>query len=288
MNRSVRRKVALENGLRRALEREEFNLVFQPQWDLASGTLIGLEALVRWDSADFGPIPPDNFIPLAESSGLIYPIGEWVLRNACTQVAAWLADGHTVPRVAVNISGHQLKRPDFLAVVDAVLQETGMPPQHLELEFTESVLMEDAGRTTEILRALKDRRIHLSIDDFGTGYSSLNYLRHFPIDRIKLDRSFVADLAGNPDGAALIEAIILMGRGLRLKVMAEGVESREQLEFLKLHGCDEAQGFFFARPLAAEALSAVLAEGRLSRQAGPADGMSEDEPELREAANCRL
>jgi diguanylate cyclase (GGDEF)-like protein len=287
MNRSVRRKVALENGLRRALERQEFHLVFQPQWDLPSGTLIGLEALIRWDSIDFGPIPPDRFIPLAENSGLIYPIGEWVLRSVCTQMSAWLAAGHAVPRVAVNISGHQLKRPDFLAVLDAILQETGMPPQHLELEFTESVLMEEAGRTAEILRALKARRIHLSIDDFGTGYSSLSYLRHFPIGRIKIDRSFVADLAGNPDGAALVEAIIAMGRSLRLKIMAEGVENREQLEFLMLRGCDEAQGFFFAKPLPAEALTAVLTEGRLPRQAGAADEMFGGESATGDLADCQ-
>jgi diguanylate cyclase (GGDEF)-like protein/PAS domain S-box-containing protein len=287
MNHSVRRKVALENGLRRALEQQEFHLVFQPQWDLQSGTLVGLEALIRWDSVDFGQIPPSSFIPLAESSGLIYPIGEWVLRSACTQVAAWLAAGLAVPRVAVNISGHQLKRPDFLAVVDVVLHETGMPPQYLELEFTESILMEEAGRTAEILRALKERRIHLSIDDFGTGYSSLNYLRHFPIGRIKIDRSFVADLAGNPDGAALVEAIIAMGRSLRLKVMAEGVENREQLEILRLRGCDEAQGFFFAKPLPAEALTAVLTEGRWPRQAGAADEMPGGESATGDLANGR-
>ncbi|HXV22098.1 MAG TPA: EAL domain-containing protein [Desulfuromonadales bacterium] len=287
MNQSVRRKVALENGLRRALEREEFHLVFQPQWDLPSGTLIGLEALLRWDSADFGPIPPASFIPLAENSGLIYLIGEWVLRSACTQVAAWLAAGHAVPRVAVNISGHQFKRPDFLAVVDAILRETGTPPQHLELEFTESVLMEEAGRSADILRALKGRRIHLSIDDFGTGYSSLSCLRHFPIDRIKIDRSFVADLAGNPDGSSLVEAIIAMGRSLGLKVMAEGVENREQFEFLTLRGCDEAQGFFFARPLPAEALTAALVDGRLSQPAGAADEMPGGESANGDSANCR-
>jgi diguanylate cyclase (GGDEF)-like protein/PAS domain S-box-containing protein len=278
MNRSVRRKVALENRLHRALEREEFRLVFQPQWDLSSGTLIGLEALIRWHSVDFGPIPPASFIPLAESSGLIYPIGEWVLRSACTQVAAWVASGHAVPRVAVNISGHQLKRPDFLAVVDAILQDTGMPPQHLELEFTESVLMEEAGRTADILGALKARRIHLSIDDFGTGYSSLRYLRQFPISRIKIHRSFVADLAGNPDAAALVEAIIAVGRSLGLKVMAAGVENREQHEFLMLRGCDEAQGFLFGRPLPAAELESLLGEEKSKRQTGACREMPGCEP----------
>ena len=278
MNRSVRRKVALENRLYRALEREEFRLVFQPQWDLPSGTLIGLEALIRWHSVDFGPIPPASFIPLAESSGLIYPIGEWVLRSACTQVAAWVASGHAVPRVAVNISGHQLKRPDFLAVVDAILQDTGMPPQHLELEFTESVLMEEAGRTADILGALKARRIHLSIDDFGTGYSSLRYLRQFPISRIKIHRSFVADLAGNPDAGALVEAIIAVGRSLGLKVMAAGVENREQHKFLTLRGCDEAQGFLFGRPLPAAELESLLGEEKSKRQAGACSEMPGCEP----------
>jgi EAL domain-containing protein (putative c-di-GMP-specific phosphodiesterase class I) len=202
-------------------------------------------------------------------------------------VAAWLAAGHAVPRVTVNISGHQLKRPDFLTALDAILQETGMPPQYLGLEFTESILMEEACRTAEILRELKGRRIHLSVDDFGTGYSSLTSLRHFPIGRIKIDRSFVADLAGNPDGSALIEAIIAMGRSLRVKVMAEGVENREQLEFLTLRGCDEAQGFLFARPLPAEELTAVLTEGRLSRQAGAAGEMFGGESATGDLADCR-
>ena len=182
-----------------------------------------------------------------------------MLRSACSQAAAWLAAGQAVPRVAVNVSGQQLRRPDFLSKLDAILRETGMDPQRLELEFTESVLMEEAVRTTALLRALKERGIHLSIDDFGTGYSSLSYLQHFPLDRIKIDRSFVADLASSADGGALVEAVIAMGRGLRLKVMAEGVESREQLDFLTRRGCDEAQGFFFARPLPAGELEAILA-----------------------------
>lgn len=264
MNQNIRRKVALENGLRRALERQEFHLVFQPQWDLLSGALIGLEALIRWDSAELGSIPPASFIPLAESSGLILAIGEWVLRGACAQVAAWLAAGYDVPRVAVNIAGQQIKRPDFLAMVDAVLQETAMPARHLELEFTESVLMDEPGHTTIILQELKNRGIHLSVDDFGTGFSSLTYLRHFPIDRIKIDRAFIADLIGNPEGGALVEAIIAMGRSLKLNVMAEGVENCAQLEFLTLRGCNEAQGFLFAKPLSAEAMSAFLTDGRRS------------------------
>jgi EAL domain-containing protein (putative c-di-GMP-specific phosphodiesterase class I) len=264
MNRLVHRKVALENGLRQALERQEFHLVFQPQRDLLSGSLSGLEALIRWESAEFGQVPPESFIPLAESSGLIFPIGEWVLRAACAQVAAWLAAGFAVPRVAVNISGQQIKRPDFLTMVDAVLQETKLPAQHLELEFSESILLEETGRTTSILRELKARSIHLSIDDFGTSYSSLSFLRRYPIDRIKIDRAFIADLAGNPDGEALVEAIIALGRSFKLKVTAEGVENRVQLDFLTQRGCDEAQGFFFGRPLLAAELESVLVAGRVS------------------------
>jgi diguanylate cyclase (GGDEF)-like protein/PAS domain S-box-containing protein len=271
MNRSIRQKIALENGLRQAIGRQEFHLVFQPQWDLLSGTLIGLEALIRWESAEFGHVPPASFLPLAESSGLIFPIGEWVLRGACTQAATWLADGYAVPRVAINISGHQLKRPDFLAMVDTVLQETGIQAQQLEFEFTENVLMEESARTSAILRQLKTRGIHLSIDDFGTGNSSLNYLRQFSVDRIKIDRTFVAALAGNGEDGGLVEAIIAVGRSLKLKVMAEGVESSEQLEFLTRRGCDEAQGLFFARPLPAEALPAVLVSGRLSQWSGCVD-----------------
>ncbi len=258
IHRSVRRKVALENALRRALERQEFHLVFQPQWDLPSNKLVGLEALIRWDSVEFGSIPPASFIPLAENAGLIHPLGEWVLRSACAQAAAWLAAGLALPRLAVNISGHQLKAPGFPDLVDAILRETGLSPERLELEFTESVLMEEAARTTAILQALKGRGIRLSIDDFGTGYSSLSYLRHFPIDRIKIDRSFVADLASNPEGGAIVEAVIAMGRSLRMRVLAEGVESRDQLDFLALRGCDEAQGFFFAKPLPAAELEAIL------------------------------
>jgi EAL domain-containing protein (putative c-di-GMP-specific phosphodiesterase class I) len=266
MNRLILRKVALENGLRQALERQEFHLVFQPQRDLLSRTLSGLEALIRWDSAEFGQVPPESFIPLAESSGLIFPIGEWVLRAACTQVAAWLAAGYAVPRVAVNISGQQIKRPDFLTMVDAVLQETQLPAQHLELEFSESILLEETGRTTAILRELKARGIHLSIDDFGTGYSSLSYLRRYPIDRIKIDRAFIADLAGNPEGEALVEAIIAMGRSFKLKVTAEGVENSDQLYFLRQRGCDEAQGFFFGRPLPAAELESILGGEQSKRQ----------------------
>lgn len=264
MNQNIRRKVALEHGLRRALERQEFHLVFQPQWDLCSGRLIGLEALIRWDSEEFGSIPPVRFIPLAESSGLIFAIGEWVLRRACAQVNRWLAEGYDVPRVSVNISGQQIKRPDFLAMVDGVLAETELPARHLELEFTESVLMEDAGRTIALLQELKSRGIHLSIDDFGTGYSSLSYLRHFPIDRIKIDRAFIADLSGSLEEGALVEAIIAMGRSLKLKVMAEGVESCAQLEFLTRRGCHEAQGFLLARPLPVAELTALLKAGKLA------------------------
>jgi diguanylate cyclase (GGDEF)-like protein/PAS domain S-box-containing protein len=278
MNRLVLRKVALENGLRQALERQEFHLVFQPQRDLLSGSLIVLVALIRWDSAEFGQVPPVSFIPLAESSGLIFPIGEWVLRAACTQVAAWLAAGFAVPRVAVNISGQQIKRPDFLTMVDAVLQETKLPAQHLELEFSESILLEETGRTTSSLRELKARGIHLSIDDFGTSYSSLSFLRRYSIDRIKIDRAFIADLAGNPEGEALVEAIIAMGRGFKLKVTAEGVENRDQLDFLTQRGCDEAQGFFFGRPLPAAELESILGGNKSKRQAVACGEMPGSEP----------
>jgi len=268
MNQSIRRKIALENGLRQALAHQEFHLVFQPQWDLCSGRMIGLEALIRWDSEEFGSIPPASFIPLAESSGLIFAIGEWVLRRACAQMASWLAEGYVVPRVSVNISGQQIKRPDFLAMVDVVLAETGLPARYLELEFTESVLMENAGRTIALLKELKSRGIHLSIDDFGTGYSSLSYLRHFPIDRIKIDRAFIADLSENLEEGALVEAIIAMGRSLKLQVLAEGVESCAQLEFLTRRGCHEAQGFLFARPLPVKELTSLLKAGQLASSRG--------------------
>jgi EAL domain-containing protein (putative c-di-GMP-specific phosphodiesterase class I) len=254
------RRVLLENSLRQGLERDEFFVNYQPQWDLKTSRMIGVEVLLRWQSLDFGLLPPSEFIALTENSGLIFDLGQWVLRKACIQATNWALQGYKDLKVAVNISGKQLKQPDFLDMISKVMNETGIPPRTLELEFTESVIMEEADKTIDILRALKKLGVQLSLDNFGTGYSSLNYLKHFPIDRIKIDRSFIADLDSNNKDAALVEAIISMGHSLHRKVLAEGVENGEQLHYLVQLGCDEAQGFHLAMPMTSDELSAKLME----------------------------
>jgi diguanylate cyclase (GGDEF)-like protein/PAS domain S-box-containing protein len=258
MNSRIMRRVALENSLRLALERGEFFLHYQPQWNLKSREMVGAEALLRWNSAKFGLMGPSEFISIIESSGLIFSIGEWVLRNACQQARRWAEAGFDDFRIAINISGKQFKQPDFVEMLTDILRDTGMRPCNLDLEFTESVIMEHAGRTQEKLQALKEIGVQASIDDFGTGYSSLNYLKHFPVDRIKIDRSFVADVNSRGEDAAIVEAIISMAKSLHLKVLAEGVENEAQMEFLSALGCDEVQGFFLAEPMSADQLAEIL------------------------------
>ena len=258
MNQKIQRRVALENSLRRGLERNEFFLHYQPQWDLKTNKMVGAEVLLRWQSEDFGLMPPSEFISLTEDSGLIFSIGEWVLKSACQQARRWADEGHPEFKVAVNVSGKQLKQADFVAMLTGIIRETGVDPTSLELEFTESVIMENAERTIETLTALKRMGIQLSIDDFGTGYSSLNYLKHFPVDRIKIDRSFVADVSRSNNDAAIVEAIITMAQSLSLKVLAEGVENSDQLHHLTTLGCDEVQGFYLAMPMPADDLAGTL------------------------------
>jgi diguanylate cyclase (GGDEF)-like protein/PAS domain S-box-containing protein len=258
MNQKIMQRVSLEKSLRQGLERQEFFVNYQPQWDLKTSTMVGVEVLLRWQSADFGLMPPSEFIALTENSGLIFDLGQWVLRTACIQAKNWALEGHKNFKVAVNISGKQLKQPDFIEMISSVIRESGVDPEVLELEFTESVIMEEADKTIDTLRSLKKLGVLLSIDNFGTGYSSLNYLKHFPIDRIKIDRSFVADLDRNDDNAALVKATISMGHSLNRKVLAEGVENSDQLRFLTLHGCDEVQGFYLAMPMTAEDISGCL------------------------------
>ncbi len=252
MNQKIMRRVSLENCLHQGLEKEEFFLNYQPQWDMKTSRMVGVEVLLRWQSADFGLMPPSEFIALTENTGLIFDLGQWVLRTACNQARNWSLAGHRGFKVAVNISGKQLKQPDFLEMVDSVLKESDIEPDVLEFEFTESVVMEQADKTIDTLKALKKMGIQLSIDNFGTGYSSLNYLKHFPIDRIKIDRSFVSDLDRSNDDATLVETIISMGHSLNRKVLAEGVENGNQLNLLAAFGCDEVQGFYLAMPMAAE------------------------------------
>ncbi|MGQ0591917.1 MAG: putative bifunctional diguanylate cyclase/phosphodiesterase [Gammaproteobacteria bacterium] len=264
-------RLRIESCLRRALERGQLLLHYQPQIDLRSGALVGLEALIRWHHPEHGMVAPGQFIPIAEETGLIGPIGEWVLRTACREVEGGTA-GLGNLRVAVNVSMRQLRQPILAATVQAILIETGLDPGRLELEITESSIMSDPERTIAVLRALHEMGVVLTVDDFGTGYSSLAYLKRFPLHRLKIDRSFVHDIPRNGDDVAIVQAILALARQLKLKVVAEGVESPEQRDFLGEHGCDEAQGYLFGRPQALETLPQYHSSGGLTRghlAAGP-------------------
>lgn len=260
LNVKVMERMVLESSLRRALERDEFQLLYQPQVDVSTGSVVGFEALLRWHHPDLGTISPEKFIPLAEETGLILSIGEWVLRTACCQAKLWQDTGLRPVRMAVNLSGRQF-RMKLDEIVAAILLETGFDPRWLELELTESILMRNASENIELLQALTTMGCSLSIDDFGTGYSSLAYLKHFPLERLKIDRSFVRDVTTNPDDRAIAKIIIDMAHTLKMEVTAEGVEEREQLELLKHYGCREMQGFFFSRPVPAAKAEEFLRKG---------------------------
>ena len=251
-------RLSLEIKLRRALERGGFSLHYQPQVMTQSRRSIGVEALLRWDDPELGSIPPERFIPIAEESGLILPIGEWVLKAACAQARLWQDAGFPFLRMAVNLSSRQFRDRDLVGTVRGALESARLEPRYLELELTESMIMQDALYTRRTLDALKAMGIHLSIDDFGTGYSSLSYLRSFPIDTLKIDRSFVHDISADTDNGAIVAAIIAMARTLKLDVIGEGVETEEQRTFLQLHGCKFAQGFLFCEPLPADELKLWL------------------------------
>ncbi len=242
-------RLALESALRHALERREFVLHYQPKIDIRSNRIVGVEALLRWNHPDLGVVAPNQFIPLAEETGLIVPIGRWVLRTACAQSAAWRSDGLPGVRIAVNLSARQFSDDALIADIGDAMAEAGLPPEGLELEITESMVMQNPERAVSTLSRLRDLGISVSIDDFGTGYSSLGYLKRFPIDNVKIDRSFIKDLPHDTDDAAITRAVIAMAQSLRIRVVAEGVETREQLEFLRAHECDECQGYFVSRPL---------------------------------------
>jgi diguanylate cyclase (GGDEF)-like protein/PAS domain S-box-containing protein len=250
--------LALETDLRRALENEEFLLHFQPQVSLQSGNIVGMEALVRWQHPEIGLIPPNRFIPLAEENGLIGAIGIWVLRTACAQARAWQKDGRTPFRIAVNISERQLRHPDIIKEVRDILEETGLDPCYLELELTENSVMQHAEQALMTLNALRELGITIAIDDFGTGYSSLSYLKLFPVDRLKIDRSFVHDIPRDANDVAIVRAIVTLGHSLNLSVVAEGVETQAQLELLTSIGCDEMQGFLYSAPGTASELQTML------------------------------
>ncbi|HEY9064436.1 MAG TPA: EAL domain-containing protein [Burkholderiaceae bacterium] len=258
MNRHSIERLALASHLRHALEVQEFELHYQPKIDCRSGRLTGLEALLRWKHPDLGNVSPAKFIPVAEETGLIVPLGLWVLETACRQHVAWLAQGMAAPAMAVNLSARQFSHPRLLEDVRDVLTRTGMEPGQLELEITESMLMRDVQQATAVLHAFKAMGIRVSVDDFGTGYSSLSTLKRFPVDCIKVDRSFIRDVAHNDEDRAITNAIIAMGKTLGLAVVAEGVERAEQVEFLREHGCDQLQGFFFSRPRAAAEIPALV------------------------------
>ena len=259
MHTSALELLTLNSYLRHALERDELSLVYQPQLSFLTGELVGVEALIRWKHPDLGLIAPDRFIPLAEETGLIIPIGTWVLKQACYQAAQWINQGLKPVRVAVNLSAKQFRNPGLVATVRALLEQSGLPAHLLELELTEGMLIENIASTLETLKALKAMGVTLAIDDFGTGYSSLSYLKHFPLDRLKIDRSFVLEMAEKSgDSAAIVQAIIALAHSLKLTVIAEGVERQDQVEFLKQHCCDEMQGFLFSRPLTSDALETLL------------------------------
>jgi EAL domain-containing protein (putative c-di-GMP-specific phosphodiesterase class I) len=258
MNARAIQRLFIENGLRRALKQGEFELYYQPKVNIASGAMTGTEALIRWLDPNLGMVYPRQFVPIAEECGLIVPIGRWVLREACRQVQAWIKAGLPAVPVAVNISAIEFRHLNFLEGVALVLSETGLPPGYLELELTESILMHDAEASATVLEGLKAMGVQLAIDDFGTGYSSLSYLNRFPIDTLKIDQSFVRDVATNVDDASIVSAVIGMGKNLRQLVIAEGVETPEQLAFLRAEQCDEGQGFQFSHPLSAKEFTTLL------------------------------
>ena len=258
MNLQAVERLTLENSLRLALEKEELFLVYQPQMDIASRRITGLEALLRWQHPELDLVPPDKFIQIAENTGLIVPIGEWVLRSACRQARKWQDEGLPPVSLAVNVSAVQFRQKDFCELIRRVLHDTGLAPQYLELELTESLLLANADVTFSVLQELKDMGLTLSIDDFGTGYSSFSYLRQFRVSKLKIDRSFIQGVAINPDDAAITTAIISMAKSLNLKVIAEGVEDEPQMTFLRAHHCDEIQGYYFSKPLAVDKVADKL------------------------------
>lgn len=261
MNTVAAERLSIETDLRQALECEGFLLHYQPQLDLATGRVIGVEALVRWRRPSMGLVSPAKFIPVAEETGLILPIGEWVLRTACRQTKAWQDAGFRNLRVSVNLSARQFNQKNLIQTIDKILKETQLDPRSLELELTESIL-QNAEEIIETLREINARGVEISVDDFGTGYSSLSYLKRFPIQTLKVDQSFVQNIATGTDETVIVISIINLAHNLRLKSIAEGVETAKQLQFLRWLNCDRMQGYLFSRPLPADEITELLAEGR--------------------------
>ncbi len=264
MNAKACQRLTLETELRHALEREEFTLFYQPKVELLHGKIVGVEALLRWNNTERGMVLPGDFIPLLEETGLILPVGEWVLRAACKQACAWQAQGYADIRIAVNLSALQFRQPDLADVILNILKEYGLDSslEPLELELTESLLMKSVNQTITTLNKLRDRGIVFSIDDFGTGYSSLSYLTRFPISSLKIDQSFVRDLVSHSDDASIVSAVIALGHSLGMNVIAEGVETKEQMHYLRKMKCDEMQGYLFSRPVPAAEMTRLLEIGK--------------------------
>jgi EAL domain-containing protein (putative c-di-GMP-specific phosphodiesterase class I) len=267
MKKRALERLSLESRLRAAIRDEQLIVAYQPQISLVTGETTGIEALVRWNDPERGVVPPAAFIPIAEETRLIVPLGEWVLRTACRQAREWRDRGSGPLRIAVNLSARQFQHQDLLQMVQSALDDAGLEASALELEITETTAMQSAEVSVEVLRALRAIGVGISIDDFGMGYSSLNYLKRFPISAVKIDRAFVSDLATDEGDAAIVSAVIGMARSLRLRVVAEGVETAAQFAFLRSRKCDEAQGFYFSRPVAAEELTeTLLRKGVLARE----------------------
>ncbi len=270
MSERAKEQITFETSLRQALERNEFHLHFQPQMDVRTGTMVGVEALLRWKHPLLGMVAPTRFIPLAEKIGLIIPIGEWVLRTACEQNQLWQRQGMGPLRLAVNLSPRQFRQPDLARMVARIVGETGQDPRLLDLEITEGALMENVEQAVETLLALKELGIRVCIDDFGTGYSSLSYLKRFPLDVLKIDRSFIMGLPDDGDDAAIINAILAMARNLRLDVIAEGVETEQQKDYLLSQQCVGMQGYLFSRPLPGDELPGFASRTQLGVPGGVA------------------
>jgi EAL domain-containing protein (putative c-di-GMP-specific phosphodiesterase class I) len=271
MNLGTEERVRFEADLHRALNLGQFELHYQPKVSAPTMHIHSVEALIRWRHPERGLIPPAEFIPLAEESGLIVPIGEWVLREACRQARAWQDQGLPMVRIAVNVSALQFRRLDLVDTVQRALTDANVNARYLEIELTESAVMTHPEESVAILERLSRMGVVVSVDDFGTGYSSISYLRRFPIDKLKIDRTFISNLMTSAEDASIVRAIISLAHGLRLKVVAEGVETAEQVAFLQKLGCDQYQGFYFSRPVSASALAALLRAG------ARAEGWSEDE-----------
>jgi EAL domain-containing protein (putative c-di-GMP-specific phosphodiesterase class I) len=266
------RNLVLENALRRALERHEMQLVYQPQRAMGSAQVVGVEALLRWHHPELGWVAPSEFIPLAESSGLITAIGAWVLRTAARQLRAWIDRGLPAMTMAVNVSAMQFRQPNFPEQVGHILRDTGMAPQYLELELTESVASEDPLGAISVMDRLHALGVRLSIDDFGTGYSSLSYLKRFKVCRLKIDQSFVRGVTEDVEDQAIVAAIVSMARSLGMRTVAEGVETAAQMEFLRARGCDEVQGYLYSRPLPPEEVEAFVRSSAAHGPVGRSDG----------------